>query len=310
MGLLTLGLGLAFIAVAIGLFALQEAVGERRRVYRGLRTVREIDIAPQDVAKKELATAFSTRVAIPALRRVGRAARRFTPVRMLERLSTDLTYAGEPAGWDAERMVATKIATSAGLGLLALAFALLAGLTPIKSIIGAVLFAAMGFVIPDVILTSKANQRQEGIRFALADALDILSITVEAGLAFDAALAKVSQETRGPLGEEFQRVLQEMQLGKSRSDAFRDLAERSTVAELKSFVLAMVQADIFGIAVSGILSVQAKEIRLKRRQSAEERAQKVPVKILFPLIFCIFPAMFVVLVGPAVIEIYRTLFHQ
>jgi tight adherence protein C len=145
---------------------------------------------------------------------------------------------------------------------------------------------------------------------ALPDALDLLSITVEAGLGFDAAVARVARQSGGPLGEELHRVLQEMQIGKSRSDALRDLADRTSIPELKSFVLAMVQADIFGISIAKVLQVQAKEMRLKRRQRAEEQAQKVPVKIVFPLILCIFPSLFIVLLGPAVITIYENILQS
>lgn len=305
-----LGLGVAafFVAAVLGLFTISEIVLERRRVIRGLRSLRSIDVPAHDVARIELASAFSTRVALPAIRRVGRAARRFTPAGLMARLSRDLTYAGQPAGWDAERMIAVKILAGAGLGGLTLLLGILAGAALLKVFLAAVVLACVGFFIPDNILSSRYQERQHAIQLALADALDVLSITVEAGLGFDAALARVSQEIQGPLGQEMQRVLQEMQLGKSRADAFRDLSERTTVAELKSFVLAMVQADIFGISVAGILQVQSKEIRIKRRQAAEERAQKVQVKILIPLIFCILPAMFVILVGPAVIQIFRTLF--
>jgi tight adherence protein C len=134
-----------------------------------------------------------------------------------------------------------------------------------------------------------------------------MSITVEAGLGFDAAMERVAREMEGPLGEELIRVVQEMRLGKSRADALRDLGSRSSVDELKSFVLAMVQADIFGISIARVLHVQAAELRIKRRQRAEEQAQKLPVKIIFPLILCIFPALFIVLLGPAAIQIYESL---
>jgi tight adherence protein C len=305
---LGLGVGAFFLAAVLGLYTISEIVLERRRVIRGLRGLRSIDVPAHDVARLELASAFSTRVALPAVRHLGRVARRFTPAGLMARLTRDLTYAGQPAGWDAERMIAVKILGGAGLGGLTLLLGILAGAVLIKVFLAAAILACVGFFVPDAILSSRYQERQHAMQVALADALDVLSITVEAGLGFDAALARVSQEIQGPLGQEMQRVLQEMQLGKARADAFRDLSERTTVADLKSFVLAMVQADIFGISVAGILQVQSKEIRIKRRQAAEERAQKVQVKILIPLIFCILPAMFVILIGPAVIQIFRTLF--
>ena len=173
----------------------------------------------------------------------------------------------------------------------------------LRTIIALALAGFVGYYAPEWMLRSKSGKRQANIQRSLPDALDLLSITVEAGLGFDAAVARVSRQAGGPLGEEMHRVIQEMQIGKSRADALRDLADRSTIVELKSFVLAMIQADIFGISIAKVLHVQAREMRIKRRQRAEEQAQKVPVKIVFPVLFCIFPALFVVLLGPAVIKI-------
>jgi tight adherence protein C len=140
--------------------------------------------------------------------------------------------------------------------------------------------------------------------------MDLLTISVEAGLPFDAALSQVARNTRGPLAEELFRVLQEMQIGLARTDALRAVAERTNVAELRGFVTAMVQADTFGIPVANVLRVQARDLRVKRSQRAEEMAQKVPVKILFPLIFCILPALFIVVMGPAAISAYHSLFNH
>ena len=135
----------------------------------------------------------------------------------------------------------------------------------------------------------------------LPDALDLLTISVEAGLGFDAALAQVARNTEGPLADEFFRVLQEMQIGLGRAEAFRALTERTNVPDLRNFVTAMIQADVFGIPVANVLRVQAKEMRIKRLQRAEEKAQKVPVKILFPLIFFILPCLFIIVMGPGAI---------
>jgi tight adherence protein C len=175
----------------------------------------------------------------------------------------------------------------------------------LRTIVVAPVAGFVGYYLPEWLLRSRSSKRQYQIQRALPDALDLMSITVQAGLGFDAALERVSREMGGPLGEELYRVVQEMRLGKSRGEALRDLADRTTVEELKSFVMAMVQAEIFGISIAQVLNVQAEELRLKRRMRAEEQAQKLPVKIVFPLILCIFPAMMVVLVGPAAISIYE-----
>ena len=305
--MVTIGVLLAFGAMLLAFIALQDFVLERRQVFKALRSVRAIELTPTDVRKRELAVPFFQRALIPGMKRVGSLGRRLTPGSVTERLAKELVYAGSPVGWDAERILAMKllgIGVFAGLGFL---FGKLGGLKAIQTFVIVGLMVYVGWYLPEWILRSKSGARQKAMQRALPDALDLLSITVEAGLGFDAAVARVARQAGGPLGEELHRVLQEMQIGKSRSDALRDLADRTSIAELKSFVLAMVQADIFGISIAKVLQVQAKEMRLKRRQRAEEQAQKVPVKIVFPLILCIFPSLFIVLLGPAAITIYENI---
>ena len=298
---------LAFGAVFFAFVAAQDFVLERRQVFKALRSVRAIELTPTDVRKRELAVPFLQRALIPGLKRFGSFGRRLAPAGVTERLGKELVYAGSPVGWDAERILAMKLlgmGVFAGLGFL---LGRLGGLKSIQILVIVGLMVFVGWYLPEWILRSKSGTRQKAMQRALPDALDLLSITVEAGLGFDAAVARVARQAGGPLGEELHRVLQEMQIGKSRSDALRDMADRTSITELKSFVLAMVQADIFGISVAKVLQVQAKEMRLKRRQRAEEQAQKVPVKIVFPLILCIFPSLFIVLLGPAVITIYENI---
>lgn len=301
------GLGAAFLAVSLVLGALASGMAERRQVYRSLRALRSSDVSPTQVRQRELASPAMTRVVLPTLQRLGSGARKFTPVSVVQRLDQELVYAGSPRGWDGERMLAAKVGAGGLAFVLGLVLPGLLGTVAFRGLLLAPILAIVGYYIPEWILRSRSTARQYRIQRALPDALDLLSITVAAGLAFDAALERVAREMGGPLGEELVRVVQEMRLGKGRSDALRDLGNRSSVDELKSFVLAMVQADIFGISVARVLSVQAKELRIKRRQRAEEQAQKLPVKILFPLLFCIFPALFVVILGPAAINIYDTL---
>jgi tight adherence protein C len=291
----------------LAFIALQDFVLERRQVFRSLRSVRAIELTPTDVRKRELATPFYQRVLIPSLKGVGGVGKRFTPASVTERLSKELVFAGSPVGWDAERVLAMKVLGVVVFGAGFLLLAKLAAFAAARGIILAGLGAFVGWYLPEWILRSKSGTRQKNIQRALPDALDLLSITVEAGLGFDAAVARVARQAGGPLGEELHRVLQEMQIGKTRADALRDLGERTNIAELKAFVLAMIQADIFGISIAKVLQVQAREMRIKRRQRAEEQAQKVPVKIVFPLILCIFPSLFIVLLGPAVITIYQNI---
>ena len=171
-------------------------------------------------------------------------------------------------------------------------------------------FGVFGFFLPDLLLINKAQHRSEQIQKALPDSIDLLTISVESGLAFDAALAQVARNSDGPLSEEFTRVLQEIQIGSSRSEALRALSERTDVDDLRIFLNSMVQAEKLGIPIADVLRVQAAEMRLKRSQRIEEQAMKLPVKIIFPLILCIMPAMFIVILGPAVINIYENIIKR
>ena len=308
--MLTTGLLLAALSIVLLGAVVGGSVAERRAVYRSLRTMRSVEVSPTDVRRRQLAAPVTSRVVTPALRRIGAAGRRFTPASVIERLDQELVYAGSPVGWDGERVLASKIALTVILAIAGFLLPVLLDAGAVRSIILGPVLGAVGYYLPEWILRSRSGRRQHEIQRALPDALDLMSITVEAGLGFDAAMERVAREMGGPLGDELLRVVQEMRLGKARADALRDLGDRSTVDELRSFVLAMVQADIFGIAVARVLNVQAREIRIKRRQRAEEEAQKLPVKIIFPLILCIFPSLFVVLLGPAAIQIYRSIIQQ
>ena len=235
-----------------------------------------------------------------------RLALRLSPAGIATVMQRRLDVAGNPRGWTTDRLLAVK-----GLGLIVLALlGTLYGLhNPELLIVGGGLGAVIGFFLPDLLLHNSGLKRQQEIPRALPDALDMLTICVEAGLGFDAALAQVARHTPGPLAAEFARALQEMQIGKSRTEALRAMADRTTVPELRMFVSAMVQSAELGIPIAHVLREQSKEMRVRRRQRAEEQAQKVPVKITFPLITCLFPALLVVVVGPGIIEIAHTLFR-
>lgn len=214
-------------------------------------------------------------------------------------LQRRLDFAGNPARWTAERILAAK---GCGLMVGAVLGVLLAGslAAAIPVALGA---GAAGFFLPDLLLYNAGTKRQEVLQRALADSLDLLVISVQAGLGFDAALAQVARNTEGPLAGEFSRVLQEMQLGKSRRESFTALGDRTSAVDVRQFVSALVQADTLGVPVSGVLEQQAREMRTKRRQAAEADAQKIPVKILFPLMTLILPSLFIVVLGPAGLQI-------
>jgi tight adherence protein C len=240
----------------------------------------------------------------PVLERLRALAALLSPGATVESLEHRLELAGNPSRWTAERVVAFK-----GIGLLALApIGALYGLGSALTAAGyALVGAAAGFFLPDLLVHNAAIKRQALMGKDLADVLDMLTVCVEAGLGFDAAVSQVARNTSGPLSVEFARMLQDMQLGKSRVEALRALSGRTTVGAVHTFASALVQASELGIPTARVLHEQAVEIRVKRRQAAEEKAQKVPVKILFPLLLCIFPALFIIIVGPAGIEIYDSL---
>jgi tight adherence protein C len=301
--ILLLGLVAIFLAMVLLLTTIGAITSDRSAVSRSLAAVQAIQGAPSSL-RSELDRPFGDRVVTPAMDRLTAIGRRFTPDGQTSRIHRRLELAGNPVGWDVDRVLAYKVLGLVAGGLLGL---FLGGVwRGFLSAVGlALVLGALGWFLPNIVLYQKAHNRSDRIRKSLPDALDLLTISVEAGLAFDAALGQVARNTTGPLAEEFFRVLQEMQIGKGRSEAMRALGERTDVTELRAFVTAMVQADSFGIPIANVLRVQAKEMRVKRSQRAEEAAQKVPVKILFPLIFCIMPALFVVILGPAAITIFN-----
>jgi tight adherence protein C len=242
---------------------------------------------------------------LPSLyKRFASVARRLTPANYTRSLQHKLDLAGNPRGWTAERVLAFK-----GIGLLV--GVVLGIAVGAKHGVGLLFFpiigAPLGFFVADVWIRNLGERRQVEILKGLPDSLDMMTVCVEAGLGFDAALARVAQTLEGPMPQEFARVLQEMQFGLSRADALRALVGRTNVAELRTFVSSLIQSNELGISVGDVLREQAKEMRIRRRQRAEEKAQKLPVKILLPLITCLLPAMFVVVLGPAVINIIHTL---
>lgn len=295
---------LGFVLIFVALFLLFAAVGgltqERAGVNRSIAVLEALTAAPDEM-KAELDSTFSDRVLFPLLARTQRIGRRLTPEDASDRTREKLELAGNPPGWSVERVMAGKV-VGFGVGLVvSLIIALLMGLTFLPTLGFVVLASLAGYMAPNMYLYQQAYDRADKLQRALPDAIDLLTISVESGLGFDAACAQVARNTDGPLAEEFARMLQEMQIGRGRSAALRSLGDRTNLPDLRAFISAMVQADAFGIPVGQVLRVQSSEIRVKRRQWAEEMAQKVPVKILVPLIFCILPTLFIAVLGPAAI---------
>lgn len=307
---LVLAVASAFFAVVLVGIAIEAGSSEKKRALRLLESQVGGSSAPVNLREQELSKNFGRRVVLPVVGTAGRVARRITPLDTRDRVAKKLLLAGGPAGWDAERVLAFKVigAVSGVFGGFVLATMLQAA--PFLSIVAIALLAFVGFVLPDSILNRKVNERQTEILRTLSDTLDLLTISVEAGLSLNAAIAQVVQNVPGVLSSEFARMLQEIQLGVPRSEAFRHLADRTDVEELNGFALAMIQADVFGVSIASVLRTQAQQLRIKRRQTAEGKAQQTPVKIVFPLVLCILPALFVVIVGPGAIQIVTQLFAQ
>ncbi|MET4589107.1 type II secretion system F family protein [Arthrobacter sp. 754] len=233
---------------------------------------------------------------------------RLTPPAYVRKLDRLLSLAGRPLSMPLGKVLGSKIA----LGIAGASFGLYmsaVGTTPIMKLAGLFLLF-LGYFIPDLLLYSKGMERQKAMQLELANTLDQMLISVEAGLGFEGAMARAGENGKGPLAEELVRTLQDMQVGRSRRESYQALAERTNIPELRSFVQAVVQADTYGIAISRVLRIQAKVMRVKRRQRAEEKAMKLPVMILFPLLFFIFPVLFIAILGPAVINTVVTFSSQ
>lgn len=307
MGLLGIAALVAvFVALFVGIASVAGLTSERRQVGRSLEAVQAIGTAPASM-RRDVEVPFADRVITPLLGKLTGLGRKASSAGREAELQRRLDLAGSPAGWDVDRILAVKVLGLVVGSLFGVLVSLALGISLLPAVAVVLGLTAAGFWGPNLALYQAAYNRTERIRRDLPDALDLLTISVEAGLTFDSALSQVARNTVGPLAEEFFRVLQEMQIGLGRSEALRALGARSDLPEMRGFVTAMVQADTFGIPIANVLRVQAKELRVKRSQRAEEMAQKVPVKILFPLIFCILPALFVVVIGPAAVSIFRNL---
>lgn len=235
------------------------------------------------------------------VRRAASLGRRMTGANYPARLQHRLDVAGNPVAWPIGRVMALKGAGVVGGVILGGTYGLKIG--GMATLLGPLVGGLAGFFIPDVWIRNLGERRQTELRNTLPDVIDMMTVCVEAGLGFDGALTRVSTNLNSPAAAEFSRVLQEMQLGKSRVDALRDAAARTNVSEFRTFVSSVVQSTELGISIGDVLRSQAGQMRIKRRQRAEEKAQKLPVKILAPLVCCILPAMFVVILGPAIINV-------
>ena len=255
--------------------------------------------------EQELARPLLERVFGPVARKAGGFVVSITPRNVMEAAKHKLDSTGNPWKMSAGDYVILRVVT---LLILPLGVFLVTNRLGIgRAMLFSLVAAGLGWVVPETMMQSKAKHRGKEIQRDLPDILDLLTVSVEAGLGFDAALVKVVERKKGPLADEFGIVLREIRVGKPRRDALRELSERVKVDDITSLVSAVIQADQLGVGISNILRIQAEQVRTKRRQQAEESAMKAPIKMLFPLVFFIFPTLFVVLLGPAIIQIAETL---
>lgn len=287
-----------FGAIFLSLTAIGVFTNEARGVSKSLTVIEAFSAAPKEM-QKEFEPSFQDRVLGPLVDRTVGVGKKLTPADHNQRIRQKLEIAGNPPGWTVDRVTSLKFVGFVAMLVISLIIATLFGFGLGLMLVFCIGAAVIGYMGPNLYLYQKGYDRTNAMQRAIPDALDLLTISVESGLGFDAALAQVARNTDGPLAQEFARVLQEMQIGMGRGAALRALGDRTNVDEIKGFVSAMVQADALGIPIAQVLRVQSREIRTKRRQRAEEKAQKVAVKILVPLIFCILPCLFIAVLGPA-----------
>jgi tight adherence protein C len=292
----------AGVVLFIGLLTTSVVV-ERSEVRESLRRLEGYQI--QDVRDQEMLAPIGERVFTPVLGSLAGIAQRFTPNGYRDGVARKLTLAGSPKNMTVDQILVFKLlGLISGFIWIPLIFVGL-GLSGLMGFVFVVVLWGACFMGADVFLSRAIETRQHDIAVQLPDILDLLTISVEAGLGFEQALERTTTAVPGPLSDEFRRMLRETRYGASRAEALRAMDERCDVPELRAFIMAMLQADTFGVSISRLLRAQADEMRIRRRLRAQEQAQKAPVKMLFPLVFCIFPSIFVVILGPAMISLMR-----
>ncbi len=300
---LTLLIGLLAVAlVVVSVLLLRRAEEDPLAVRIDEYAAREEPATIEDI---ELSLPFTDRLIVPILRRLGQFVTRLTPQSMLDNTAHKLELAGSPGNRSAAEFWVIRGFTAIGLGALFFFFLGRFGQDSSTRILVSLVLTVLGFFLPSMWLSAKISRRQEAVIKKFPDALDLMSICVDAGLPFDGAMDRVHQKWDDPLADEFGRVIYEVQLGKSRRQALRDMAARIDVNDVSSFVAAILQAEHLGVSISKVLRIQSEQMRIRRRQRAEEKAHQAPVKMLFPMVFLIFPAMFIVLLGPAAFTVMR-----
>lgn len=306
--IVVVGVGLTGALVYFGLRASSSAAGSggggdiqvRLEEFAGRTT-------PLTLEEIELSQPFAQRVIRPNLIKLGNALGKFSPSKSRAAAELMLERAGRPYGWGATEFLGLRLFVAVIFGVLTFLITVISPTVgPLAKILAPLVAALIGFVLPVLWIRSKINGRKKEIIKSLPDAMDLLTIAVEAGMGFDGALQKVAEKWDNELSRGFAKVVHEMRLGVIRREALRNMSSNMDVPDVTSFVAAIIQADQLGVSIAKILRVQSEQMRTKRRQRAEEQANKAPIKMLFPMVFLIFPALFVVLLGPAVIILMET----
>jgi tight adherence protein C len=261
---------------------------------------------PLTLEEIELSQPFTQRVVAPILKGLAGFITRFTPANTIEDIRHKLELAGRPYNWGPTEFFGFRVLGGVVLGVFAFLLLWMGKQSFQIHLIGTIVGAALGFMLPVLWLSGKIRRRQDEIIKALPDALDLLTICVEAGLGFDAAMAKVAEKWENELSRAFGRVIHEIRLGKLRREALREMEHNVGVTDVTSFVAAVIQADQLGVSMSKVMRIQSEQMRIKRRQRAEEKAHQAPIKMLFPMVFLIFPSIYIVLLGPAVLVIMKS----
>jgi tight adherence protein C len=301
--LLLIGGLLLGAAIALIVYTILSQLNEKAVVRSSLRQLEGYEV--ENVRDQELLVPFTQRALVPVVGGLTNVGRRFTPTGYVDNIRRKFIFAGNGSADAVDRFLAVRVITVALIPLVWIGVYLWnpINLEGIVQFLVALLLSVALALGPDAMLSRRVEERQHAMQVQLPDVLDLLTISVEAGLGFEQALDRTIASVPGALSDEFARMLGEVRAGASRADAMRALEQRTNVAEVRSFVLAILQADTFGVSIGRVLRAQSEEMRIKRRQLAQERAQKAPVKMLIPMVFCIFPALFVVVLGPAVINI-------
>lgn len=308
-GLLIFGAIVLVVAIAVVVFSLRRnAAGEEDDPLQGrlAEFIQRGDVT--SLEEIELSQPFAERVIFPLIRRLGEFSARFTPQKAIQDTARKMELAGNPWPIDAATFLAIRFILAVVLGGFLVAVVLISPPSNPNDnfmYIGGATFA--GFFLPHLMLTSRITRRQKEIRKAMPDALDLLTICVEAGLGFDAAMSKVSDKWDNELSQAFARTIREIQLGKVRRDALKDMSDRLGIPEMVSFVAAIIQSEQLGVSMAKVLRIQADQMRIKRRQRAEEEAHKAPIKMIIPMALLIFPTIMIIILTPAALQIANSL---